>query len=108
MFLIATRLITLLAIAYLFGLFVAWLFSLFNDSNGGDEGGGDNPDTPKPPEPGKTLEQKRNKKRLVEVDEYYYLEEFDLSKKQEGFNHETETCRKRCHPLLRADRLLSL
>lgn len=82
MFLIATRLITLLATAYLFGLFVAWLFSLFNDSNGGDDFRGDDPDTPQPPNPSKTLEQKRNKKRLVEVDESYYLEEFDLSKKQ--------------------------
>lgn len=82
MFLIATKFITLLAIAYLFGLFVAWLFSLFNDGNGGDEGRGDDPDTPKPPNRSKTLEQKRNKKRWVEVDESYYLEEFDLNKKQ--------------------------
>ena len=82
MFLIALRLIILIAVAYLFGLLVAWLFSLFNSSNGGDDFRGSDPDTPKPPEPGLTLEQKKNKKRLVEVDESYYLEEFDLSKKQ--------------------------
>lgn len=82
MFLIATRLITLVAIAYLFGLLVAWLFSLFNSGNGGDDFRGDDPDTPKPPKPGKTLSQKKGKKLLVEVDESYYLEEFDLSKKQ--------------------------
>lgn len=84
MFLIATRLITILAIAYLFGLFVACLFSWFNDSDGGDDfrRGDDKPDTPKPPELGKTLEPNKNKKRLVEVDESYYLEEFDLSNKQ--------------------------
>ena len=82
MFLIAFRIVILLASAYLFGLLVAWLFSLFNSSNGGDEGGGDDPDTPKPPSPGKTLKQRKNKKRWVEVDESYYLEEFDLNKKQ--------------------------
>lgn len=82
MTLIAFRLITLLAIAYLFGLLVAWLFSLFNSNNGGDDFRGNDPDTPRPPEPGKTLEQKKGKKRLVEVDESYYLEEFDLSEKQ--------------------------
>ena len=82
MFLIALRLIVLLAIAYLFGLLVAWLFSLFNSSNGGDDFRRDDPDTPQPPNPGKTLELQKSKKRLVEVDESYYLEEFDLSKKQ--------------------------
>ncbi len=83
MFLIAFRLIVLLAYAYLFGLLFAWLFSLFNSSNGGGgDFGGDDPDTPQPPEPPFTLSQKRNKKRLVEVDESYYLEEFDLSNKQ--------------------------
>ena len=82
MFLIAFRFIVLLAIAYLFGLLVAWLFSLFNSDNGGDDFRNDDPDTPKPPKPGKTLEQKKGKKRLVEVDESYYLEEFDLSKKR--------------------------
>ncbi|MDJ0535796.1 MAG: LapA family protein [Xenococcaceae cyanobacterium MO_207.B15] len=82
MFLIAFRIIILLASAYLFGLLVAWLFSLFNSSNGGDDGYSNDPDTPKPPEPGKTLELQKGKKRLIEVDESYYLEEFDLSKKQ--------------------------
>ena len=82
MFLIATRLITLLAIAYLFGLLVAWLFSLFNSSNGGDDFRDGDPDTPNPPVPGKTLSPKSSKKRLVEVDESYYLDEFDFSKKQ--------------------------
>ena len=82
MFLIAFRIVILLAAAYLFGLLVAWLFSLFNSSNSSDDFGSDDPDTPKPPKPGKTLEQKKHKKRLVEVDESYYLEEFDLSKKQ--------------------------
>ncbi len=78
MFLIAFRLIVLLAAAYLFGLIVAWLFSLFNNNNGGDDFGGDEPVPPKPPEPGKTLSPTKGKKRLVEVDESYYLEEFDL------------------------------
>ena len=82
MFLIALRLITLLATAYLFGLLVAWLFSLFNGNNGGDDFRNDEPDSPQPPEPGKALELNKHKKRLVEVDESYYLEEFDLSKKQ--------------------------
>ncbi|MEM6611299.1 MAG: LapA family protein [Cyanobacteria bacterium P01_C01_bin.72] len=83
MFVIATRLISLLAIAYLFGLFVAWLFSLFNSDGGGDDFRDSDPDSPQPPNPGKTLElnQTTDKKRLVEVDESYYLEEFDLSKK---------------------------
>ncbi|MGK7938201.1 MAG: LapA family protein [Xenococcaceae cyanobacterium] len=82
MFLIALRLMVLLAIAYLFGLLVAWLFSLFNSSNGGDDFRRDDPDTPQPPNPPKTLDIQKGKKRLVEVDESYYLEEFDLSKKQ--------------------------
>ena len=82
MFLIAFRFISLLAIAYLFGLFVAWLFWLFNSNDGGDDFRRDDPDTPKPPKPGKILDTSNSKKRLVEVDESYYLEEFDLSKKQ--------------------------
>ena len=81
MFVIAIRLLALLAIAYLFGLLVAWLFSLFNSDNGGDDFRRGDPDTPQPPNPGKTLELDKGKKRLVEVDESYYLEEFDLSKK---------------------------
>ena len=81
MIVIAIRLIALLAIAYLFGLLVAWLFSLFNADNGGDDFRRGDPDTPKPPKPGKSLELNKGKKRLVEVDESYYLEEFDLSKK---------------------------
>ena len=81
MFLIAFRFISLLAIAYLFGLFVAWLFWLFNSNDGGDDFRRDDPDTPKPPKSGKTLDTNSGKKRLVEVDESYYLEEFDLSKK---------------------------
>ena len=80
MFLIATKFTLLLAIAYLFGLLVAWLFSFFNDNDGGDEGGNNDPNTPQPPSPGK-IAQPKNQKRLVEVDESYYLEEFDLSKK---------------------------
>ena len=80
MSLIALRFITLLAIAYLFGLIVAWLFSLFNSSDGGDDFRRGDPDTPKPPKPGKALELDQGKKRLVEVDESYYLEEFDLTK----------------------------
>ena len=83
MFLIVSRLITMLAIAYLFGLLVAWLFSMFNNNDGG--GGdfdGDRPEPPKPPEPQKTLNQNQQKKRWIEVDESYYLEEFDLSNKQ--------------------------
>ena len=81
MFVIAIRLLALLAIAYLFGLLVAWLFSLFNSDNGGDDFRRGDPDTPQSPNPGKTLELDKGKKRLVEVDESYYLEEFDLSKK---------------------------
>ena len=81
MFVIAYKLIILLAVAYLFGLLVAWLFSLFNTGDGGDDFGGNDPVPPQPPEPGK-MKQKTNKKRLVEVDESYYLEEFDLSKKR--------------------------
>ena len=81
MSLIAFRLVTLLATAYLFGLLVAWIFSLFNGGNGGDDFRSDDPDTPEPPEPSLTLKTKKNKKRLVEVDESYYLEEFDLNKK---------------------------
>ena len=81
MIVIAIRLIGLLAIAYLFGLLVAWLFSIFNADNGGDDFRRGDPDTPKPPKPGKSLELDKGKKRLVEVDESYYLEEFDLSKK---------------------------
>ena len=81
MFVIAYKLIILLAAAYLFGLLVAWLFSLFNTGDGGDDFGRDDPVPPKPPEPGKTLKQ-NSKKRLVEVDESYYLEEFDLNKKR--------------------------
>ena len=82
MFLIAFRIVILVASAYLFGLLVAWLFSLFNADNGRDDFRRDDPDTPKPPSPPKTLELQKGKKRLVEVDESYYLEEFDLSKKQ--------------------------
>ncbi len=82
MIVIAIRLIALLAISYLFGLLVAWLFSLFNSSDGGDDFRRDDPDTPQPPDPGKSLEQTKAKKRLVEVDESYYLAEFDLSSKQ--------------------------
>lgn len=83
MFLIGLRLIILLATAYLFGLLFAWLWSLFNSGDGGDDGRGDDPDSPKPPNPTKTLEpNQKGKKRLVEIDESYYLEEFDLSKKE--------------------------
>ena len=82
MSLIAYRLAVVLAIAYLFGLLVSWLFSLFNSSDGGDDFRRDDPDSPKPPKPGKTLALKQDKKRLVEVDESYYLEEFDLSNKK--------------------------
>ena len=81
MFVIAIRLITLLAVSYLFGLIVAWLFSLFDGDNGGDDFRRDDPEAPKPPNPGKALEITEDKKRLIEVDESYYLEEFDLSKK---------------------------
>ena len=81
MIVIAIRLIALLAIAYLFGLLVAWLFALFNSDNGGDDFRHGDPDTPPPSPPGKALKLNQDKKRLVEVDESYYLEEFDLSKK---------------------------
>ncbi|MEL6931121.1 MAG: LapA family protein [Cyanobacteria bacterium J06600_6] len=82
MFLIATRFLSLLAIAYLFGLLVAWIFSIFNNDGGGDDFRQDDPESPQPPNPGKTLELDNGKKRLVEVDESYYLEEFDLSRKK--------------------------
>jgi len=81
MIVIAIRLIALLAISYLFGLLVAWLFSLFNSADGGDDFRRDDPDTPQPPDPGKSLEPKTINKRVVEVDESYYLEEFNLSEK---------------------------
>lgn len=81
MIVIAIRLLALLAISYLFGLLVAWLFSLFNSDNGGDDFRRGDPDSPQPPNPGLTLEIDKGKKRFVEVDESYYLEEFDLSKK---------------------------
>lgn len=81
MVVIAIRLIALLAVSYLFGLLVSWLFSLFNSDNGGDDFRRDDPDTPQPPNPGKTLKQDQEQKRLVEVDESYYLAEFDLNKK---------------------------
>ncbi|MGD1920910.1 MAG: LapA family protein [Pleurocapsa sp.] len=81
MFVIALRLATILAIAYLFGLFVSWLFWLFNSSDGGDDFRDGEPDTPKPPVPGNALKIEADKKRLVEVDESYYLAEFDLTKK---------------------------
>ena len=81
MIVIAIRLLALLAIAYLFGLLVAWLFSLFNSDNGGDDFRRGDPDSPQPPNPGRTMELDNGKKRLVKVDESYYLEEFDLSKK---------------------------
>ncbi|MEL6442402.1 MAG: LapA family protein [Cyanobacteria bacterium J06621_8] len=81
MIVIATRLIGLLAIAYLFGLLVAWLYSLFNGGDGGDDFRDGDPDNPDPTPPGKAIELNQDKKRLVEVDESYYLEEFDLSKK---------------------------
>ncbi|MGK7876785.1 MAG: LapA family protein [Xenococcaceae cyanobacterium] len=83
MFLIAFRIVIVLALAYLFGLLVAWLVSFFNAS---DDGGCDKRDsepTPTlPPNLGETSKGKIPKKRLVEVDESYYLEEFDLSKKK--------------------------
>lgn len=82
MIVIASRLLTLLAIAYLFGLLVAWIFSWFGNDNGGDDFRRDDPQPPQPPDPGKTLELDPGKKRLVEVDESYYLEEFDLSSKK--------------------------
>ncbi|MEL6496084.1 MAG: LapA family protein [Cyanobacteria bacterium J06623_7] len=83
MVVIAIRLLTLLAVAYLFGLLTAWVFSLFNSDEGGDDFRRGEPDAPQPPDPGKTFkfDADTNKKRLVEVDESYYLEEFDLSKK---------------------------
>ena len=55
MVVIAIRLITLLAVAYLFGLLTAWLFSLFNSDDGGDDFRRDDPDTPQPPDPNRTL-----------------------------------------------------
>ena len=82
MFAIALRLMTVLAIAYLFGLLVAWLFSLFNAADDGeDDRGGDGDAPPKPPGPSDDAAQPQRVRRLVEVDESYYLDEFDLKKK---------------------------
>lgn len=81
MFLIALRLIVLIAVSYLFGLLVAWLFSLFDADNGGNDFRRGDGDIPQPPKPGKSLEKAQGKRRFVEVDESYYLEEFDLKKK---------------------------
>ncbi|MDJ0575342.1 MAG: LapA family protein [Xenococcaceae cyanobacterium MO_234.B1] len=83
MFLIALRILLVLAIAYLFGLLVAWLVSLFQTSDdGGGDSRGDEPIPTMPSDPGATPQQKLPKKRLVEIDEYYYLQEFDLSQKK--------------------------
>ena len=82
MFLIATRLLTLLAIAYLFGLIVAWVFSLFDNDDGGDDFRRGDPESPQPPDPNRTLDLDSDKKRLVEIDESYYLAEFDLTSKK--------------------------
>lgn len=83
MFLIAFRIVIALAVAYLFGLIVSWLVSFFKNSGGGDWGkGNDEPASPLPPDSGETPHHKTRKKRLVEVDESYYLEEFDLNPKQ--------------------------
>ena len=81
MFAIALRLITVLAIAYLFGLLVAWLVSLFNaaDDGGDDRGGGGDASPPKPPGPNHEASQP-SEKILVEVDPSYYLDEFELKK----------------------------
>ena len=81
MFVIALRLAVVLAIAYLFGLFVSWLFWLFNSADGGDDFRDGEPESPQPPKPGKTLKLETDQKRLVEVDEAYYLAEFDLREK---------------------------
>ncbi|MGF1478766.1 MAG: LapA family protein [Cyanophyceae cyanobacterium] len=79
MFVIAIRLLMALAIAYLFGLLVAWLVSFFNGSD--DDGWHDGGDQPTPPLPPGSGEKPQSEKRLVEVDESYYIEEFDLSRK---------------------------
>jgi len=82
MFLIATRLLSLLAIAYLFGLLVAWIFSLFGNDGGGDDFRRGDPESPQPPDPDKALDLDGDKKRTVEIDESYYLAEFDLTSKK--------------------------
>ena len=83
MFLIGLRLLMVLAIACLFGVFFAWLVSFFNGSSGGGwDDRGDEPDPKGPSDPGGISQPKQEKKRLVEVDESYYLEEFDLSDKK--------------------------
>lgn len=82
MFAIALRLLSVLAIAYLFGLLVAWLVAFFNRADdGGDDRGGDEPSPSPPPKPSDEAPLPRSGKKLVEVDESYYLEEFDLQKK---------------------------
>lgn len=82
MLVIGLRLLTVLALAFLFGLLVSWVFSWFDNP---DRGGGDTPeDDPIPPTPPgleKKMVSATGKKRLVEVDESYYLEEFDLDRK---------------------------
>ena len=81
MFVIALRLITVLALAYLFGLLVAWLVSLFNAADDGedDRGGGGDASPPKPPGPNHEASQPGGK-IWVEVDQSYYLDEFKLKK----------------------------
>ena len=65
MFLIAFRIVVVLASAYLFGLLLAWLFSLFNSSDGGgSDFSGDEPIPPRPPEPGKTSNQKKRQEAM--------------------------------------------
>ena len=73
MFLIALRLVIVLAIAYLFGLLVAWLASLFKDRGVDDEHS---------PVSAASSDLKENKKRSILIDESYYLEEFDIYKKK--------------------------
>ena len=83
MFLIAIRLAMVLAAACLLGLIFAWIIALFSPSDdGGWDDGNDEPKPDLPPNPGKKLPKESPQKRFVQVDESYYLAEFDLRKKK--------------------------
>jgi len=66
MFLIALRLVIVLALAYLFGLLVAWVASLFSDRDLEAENN--------------SISTASSEIRSIEVDESYYLAEFDIYK----------------------------
>ncbi|MGF1488382.1 MAG: hypothetical protein ACFBSE_14950 [Prochloraceae cyanobacterium] len=66
MFLIALRLVIVLALAYLFGLLVAWIASLFSDRDLETENN--------------SISTASSEMGSLEIDESYYLAEFDIYK----------------------------